>query len=175
MISIIVTFFLLYSSIERSPHQNKIIQKATFGSPVRLIIPSLHVNAYIQQLGVTSQGIMESPNNNVDVGWFHLGARPGEKGSAVIAGHIDGEHGEAGVFANLHQLKKGDKIFVEDNNGKSLTFILEQSQRYDPGYAEEVFSRNDKAYLNLITCDGVWDGMQKSYTKRLVVFTSMMR
>jgi hypothetical protein len=32
---------------------------------------------------------------------------------------------------------------------------------------------NDKAHLNLITCDGVWDVTKKSYSKRLVVFADI--
>ena len=148
--------------------------KASLVNPVRLLIPSLKVDANIQPVGVTAQGAMESPNNIFGVGWFYLGPRPGEKGSAVIAGHVDGERGEVGVFANLYKLKKGDKIYIQDNKRKSLIFIVVESRRYDPGYAEEVFSRNDQAYLNLITCDGVWDGVSKRYTKRLVVFTDLV-
>ncbi|MDQ3008010.1 MAG: sortase, partial [bacterium] len=161
-------------SKDASPRQNQIDDKVSLENPVRLLIPSLNVDTDIQLVGVTSQGVMESPSNTIDVGWFDLGPRPGEKGSAVIAGHVDGEHGEVGVFANLYKLKKGDKVYIRDSNEKSLTFIVTESRRYDSGYAEEVFSRNDEASLNLITCDGVWDGVNKSYTKRLVVFTEIM-
>jgi LPXTG-site transpeptidase (sortase) family protein len=116
---------------------------------------------------------MEVPSNAVDVGWFDLGPRPGEKGSAVIAGHFDGENGGVGVFNNLYKLKKGDKLYVEDDKGTTLLFVVRESRIYNPGYADEVFSRNDSAYLNLITCDGVWDKAKKSYSERLVVFTDI--
>ena len=98
------------------------------------------------------------------------GPLPGEKGSAVVSGHIDGESGEVGVFNNLHKLKKGDVLYIEDDKGITTAFVVRESRIYDPGYAEEVFSSNDSAHLNLVTCDGVWDGVKKSYTKRLVVF-----
>jgi len=173
-ITIVINLFLHHISKDASPRQNQIDNKVSLENPVRLLIPSLNVDTDIQPVGVTSRGVMENPSNIFDVGWFELGPRPGEKGSAVIAGHVDGERGEVGVFANLHKLKKGGKVYIEDSNGKSLTFIVAESRRYDPGYAEEVFSQNDKAHLNLITCDGVWDGKKKSYTKRLVVFTDIM-
>jgi sortase A len=156
-----------------STHQNQPVNKVSIGLPVRLMIPAINVNAAIQNLGVTTKGAMAVPSNTVDVGWFKLGPRPGEKGSAVIAGHFDGENGEAGVFTNLNKLKKGDKLYIEDNKGISVVFIVQESRIYNPGYADEVFSGTGSAHLNLITCDGVWDGAKKSYSKRLVVFTDI--
>ncbi len=176
LIPIVIGISLILSHISKdaSSREKQIANKVNLVNPVRLLIPSLNVNTYIQPVGVTARGVMESPSNIIGVGWFDLGPRPGEKGSAVIAGHVDGERGEVGVFTNLHKLKKGDKVYIKDSNGNSLTFIVAESRKYDPGYAEEVFSRNDKAHLNLITCDGVWDGVKKNYTKRLVVFTDIM-
>lgn len=99
--------------------------------------------------------------------------RPGERGSAVIAGHLDGVNGEAGVFTNLDKLKVGDKLYVEDDKKISTMFVVREIRTFDPGYADDVFGRSDSAHLNLITCDGVWDGTKKSYTKRLVVFADV--
>lgn len=140
---------------------------------MRLKIPAINVDASIQNVGTTSGGEMEVPSNTNDVGWFKLGPTPGENGSAVISGHFDGKNGEAGVFADLYKLKKGDKLFVENSGGKTTSFVVRESRTYDPGYAEEVFSSSDGAHLNLITCDGVWDGTKKSYNKRLVIFTDI--
>jgi LPXTG-site transpeptidase (sortase) family protein len=145
------------------------------GPPVHLIIPVINVDANIQPLGVDANGEMEMVENTIDVGWFEPGSKPGEKGSAVMAGHLDGRNSETGVFSNLDKLKPGDKLYVEDNKGLLRAFVVRESRVYDPGYAEEVFSSNDKAHLNLITCDGSWDGSKKSYTKRLVVFTDLIR
>lgn len=153
--------------------QAPIVDKASIGSPVRLIIPSININANIQHLGVTQTGEMEIPANIIDVGWFSLGPRPGERGSAVIAGHFNGENNEAGVFNNLHKLKMGDQLYIEDDNGKTTSFIVRETRTYKPGYADEVFNLSNGAHLNLITCDGVWDAVEKSYSKRLVVFADL--
>lgn len=126
-------------------------------------------------MGVNDKGEMESPSNTVDVAWFKLGPRPGEQGSAVLSGHVDGKNGKAGVFNALGKLKKGDKLYVKDGEGKSLSFVVRESRIYDPGYADEVFSRSDGVYLNLVTCDGVWDENKKSYSKRLVVFADILK
>ena len=152
---------------EKSPN------KTTFGLPVRLVIPLLNINANIQHLGVAQNGEMEVPSNIVDVGWFKLGPSPGKRGSAVIAGHLNGKNNEAGVFANLDKLKPGDNLSIEDKSGKSITFIVQKKELYRSGYADEVFSRNDGVHLNLITCDGLWDESKKSFTKRLVVFADI--
>jgi sortase (surface protein transpeptidase) len=62
-------------------------------------------------------------------------------------------------------------VYVKDDTGTTIPFVVREIRIYNPGYAEEVFSSNDGVHLNLVTCDGVWDGSTKSYTKRLVVFT----
>ncbi|MDO8503617.1 MAG: class F sortase [bacterium] len=171
--SLLLLFYLTQGTGEKSVPQSQVVSKVSTGAPVRLTIPAIDVDADIQHLGVTPGGEIEVPSNSVDVGWFKLGSRPGEKGSAVISGHFDGENGEAGVFTNLHKLVKGDKLYVKDSEGATTTFIVRESRAYNPGYAEEVFSLNDIAHLNLVTCDGVWDGAKKSYSKRLVVFADI--
>lgn len=149
-------------------------QKDSQKLPIRLVIPVINVSARIQQVGVTSKGEMDVPSVVTDAGWFRFGSRPGEVGSAVIAGHLDGQNGEAGVFSNLNKLKKGDKIFIKDDKDNSITFVVRESRIYSVGYAEEVFSDNSGRHLNLVTCDGVWDEGKKSYSKRLVVFTNLV-
>lgn len=151
--------------------REKITNETSFGLPVTLIIPSINVNSKIQYLGITSKGEMEVPNNINDVGWFKLGSRPGEKGSAVIAGHFNGENNQEGVFANLDKLMVGDKLSVVDDKGIITSFTVREIRTYSPGFAEEVFSLNDAPHLNLITCDGLWNEIKKSYDKRLVVFS----
>ncbi|MCR4329681.1 MAG: class F sortase [Candidatus Roizmanbacteria bacterium] len=160
---------------QNSSKQKQGTVKTAQGLPIRLIIPKINVDARIEYMGVTATGAMEVPDTAVNVGWFKLGPRPGEHGSAVIAGHFDGKNGEAGVFINLYTLKKGDKIYVEDSKGTSVAFVVRESRIYIPSYANDVFSSSSSAHLNLITCDGVWNGVKKSYSKRLVIFTDLIR
>ncbi|MDO8487001.1 MAG: class F sortase [Candidatus Curtissbacteria bacterium] len=174
--SLFLLFHIAPGSSTKSVPQSKVANSVFFskdsaGLPMRLLIPAINVNAAILHLGVTSGGQMEVPDNAVDVGWFKLGPRPGEIGSAVISGHFDGKNGEEGVFTNLNKLTEGDKLYVEDGRGTYKAFVVSGSRAYDPGYADDVFSRNDGAHLNFITCGGVWDNNKKSYTERLVIFT----
>ena len=179
LIIIFITFsFLLnfYFNQEnnREISQSQVLNAAVPILPVLLTIPIINVNANIQYVGVTQAGEMEVPTNAFDVGWFKLGPRPGVKGSAVISGHFDDKNGQKGVFSNLYKLKKGNSVYIENGKKKVITFVVRGKRIYDPGYADDVFSASDNAHLNLITCDGVWDGVKKSYSKRLVVFADIM-
>lgn len=153
-----------------SPQNSQISRVTLLVFPMRLIIPEINIDANIQRLGVTSNGDMEVPNNSVDAGWFDLGPQPGEKGSAIIAGHVDTKDDAIGVFANLYKLKKGNKLYIENSKGMLTTFVVRESRTYDPGRANDVFISSDSAHLNLITCDGSWDAIKGSYNKRLVIF-----
>lgn len=141
--------------------------------PMRLRIPAVNVDAAIEQAGLAINGTMGTPQSPADTVWFNLGPRPGETGSAVIAGHFGWKEGRPAVFDNLHQLQKGDKLFVEDEKGATIVFVVRELRiYYEDQDASDVFSSSDgKAHLNLITCEGIWDSMKKSYSNRLVLFT----
>jgi len=148
------------------------IARADSAHPIRLIIPVIRVDAAIEPIGLTPTGAMGAPKNPADVAWFTLGPRPGEIGSAVVDGHFGWKDNLPAVFDNLYTLHKGDRITVEDTDGMSSTFVVRELRTYGSNEnASDVFSSSDgKAHLNLITCEGVWDSVSKSYSKRLVVF-----
>ncbi len=140
------------------------------GLPRRLVIPSIKVSAAIQSVGLGQNEEMDVPNNFQDVGWFNLGSRPGERGSAVVAGHLNNDYGAAGVFWHLNKLKAGDDIYIIDEKGKSLHFKVSGKKVYSADSSvEEIFGKSDKIRLNLITCSGVWDEKTQNYNNRLVV------
>jgi len=149
-------------------------QQTISGLPVRLKIPVINIDAAVEHVGLTPNGEMGAPKGPIEVAWFDLGPRPGENGSAVIAGHYgQWKNGEGSVFDDLNKLKRGDILYVEDDTGATTIFIVRESRNYEPNAdASDVFNLNDgKPHLNLITCEGVWDAVSKSYSQRLVVFT----
>ncbi|GEM_PF-1696132 len=145
------------------------------GLPIRLKIPSIGISAAIRYMGLTPEGAMDVPSNQFDTGWYKYGPIPGKTGSAVIDGHIGFKGGA--VFDNLHKLKRGDLVTVEDDLGKTITFVVRESRVYDfNAQAPEVFiSDGTGSHLNLVTCTGVWDKIKKRYNKRLVIFTDIVR
>ncbi len=146
-----------------------------YSVPLRLIIPKAGINAKIQQIGLTREGNLDVPTNTVDVGWYKLGANPGNLGSAVIDGHVNGAYDSHGVFEHLKNLVIGDKIFIKDKNGNQATFAIVTIKDYgNSDHPSEVFKSKDGKHLNLITCDGIWDAKTKLYSKRLVIFADFI-
>jgi len=144
------------------------------GLPARLVIPSLYVDAPVTKVGLTSGGAMDVPKHPAEVAWYKLGARPGDTGSAVIAGHYGRWlNGEGSVFDDLNTLKPGDEVFIEDEQGIRVSFVVTGVRTFNPtDDATDVFVSSDgKAHLNLVTCEGVWNETSQAYSKRLVVFT----
>lgn len=143
------------------------------GLPVRLEILVIGVDATIIPTGITLDGAMDVPKDLDEVAWLNLGLRPGESGSVVIAGHYGWKNNRPAVFDNLYKLNQGDKIFIEDERGVVTTFVVREIRTYDKDEAvSDVFRSDDgKAHLNLITCTGVWDEVEETYSERLIVFT----
>lgn len=140
--------------------------------PIRFKIPALAIDTNVELVGLTKDGAMDSPIGPAPVGWFDLGPRPGDVGSAVIDGHSGWKNGIPAVFDNLYKLKIGDKIYVVDGKGATIPFVVRSFQTYKPNQdATNIFGSSDGgSHLNLITCSGVWDPVAKSHSNRLVVF-----
>lgn len=143
--------------------------------PARLEIPSLNIDAHVQFAGINAKGDMMAPNNFTDVAWYKYGPVPGQIGSAVIDGHVDNGLALAGVFKHLGDIKAGDDVYVVDQNGAKLHFVVTdvKAYPYTAAPADEIFGRTDAARLNLITCAGTWVAGQRTYNERLVVYTKL--
>ena len=148
-------------------------ERTDLALPIRIKIPKISVDTTIEHVGLTSLGAMDVPNDPSRVAWFNRGPRPGEVGSAVISGHYGWKNNTPVVFDNLHLLQKGDRVSIEDENGVTTSFLVREVRLYGQYEdAASVFGSSDgKAHLNLITCQGVWDNVKKSYLHRFVVFT----
>ncbi|MFI5267979.1 MAG: class F sortase, partial [Chloroflexota bacterium] len=126
-------------------------------------------------VGTTADGAMDAPHEWNDVAWFDLGYRPGERGSAVIAGHLDSTTDRA-VFWDLRLLKPGDKVLLKAQDGSQITFQVAGSEIYPYNQAplQKIFGMADQPMLNLVTCNGVFDRGSKNYDKRLVVYAKQI-
>jgi LPXTG-site transpeptidase (sortase) family protein len=160
----------LYFGVKASPPADQV----RYGLPVRLRIPIINVDAALVYVGLTPDGSMAMTKGPNDVAWYEPGTRPGEIGSAVIAGHYGHwKSGADSVFDNLNKLIVGDKIYVDDDAGTTIAFVVREIRTYDDtADASQVFgSVDDKAHLNLVSCSGVWNEAKQSYPTRLVIFT----
>ena|SRR5579884_877821 len=144
----------------------------------RLVIPAIKVDAKIEAVGALPDGTMDTPHQDQwnDVGLYAPGTQPGEKGRAVIDGHLDSDKDTA-VFWNLDKLKPGDLVQVQRTDGSVLDFTVVRLQSYpDQSFPmDEVFGDSDEEDLNVITCDGVFDRQSQEYNNRLVVYTHLAK
>jgi LPXTG-site transpeptidase (sortase) family protein len=138
--------------------------------PKRLVIPSIGVDANVEYVGLTPDGAMDVPKNPAQVAWYKNGPKPGDRGNALIAGHVDWG-GKVQVFYPLKQLKQGDAVTVVADDGHKYDYVVQWSKWYDAqsSPAPEVFRSTDTPELTLITCGGEFDHVTKQYLSRLVV------
>ncbi|MEK7515048.1 MAG: class F sortase [Patescibacteria group bacterium] len=172
--------FLDYVAIASSPERRTYITvlptpqeyPISVASPSRLVIPRIQVDALIERVGITARGEMDVPKSQITVGWLETGPRPGETGSAVIAGHYGQNGAKTSVFDSLSILQPRDTIYVIDEDGITTTFIVREKNTYSPDAdASAVFSAaDDGTHLNLVTCDGPWNAQSQEYQRRLVIF-----
>ncbi|MFJ8531993.1 class F sortase [Streptomyces sp. NPDC093591] len=144
--------------------------------PTRLLIPKISVDAPFTDLAIGSSGQLQPPpahDTNL-VGWYAKGASPGETGTSIIAGHVDTAT-SAAVFANLSELKKGDRFQVERADGRSASFVIDSVETFDKDSfpSRRVYGDTPRAQVRLITCAGDYDRQVKDYTANLVVFAHL--
>ena len=140
--------------------------------PVRLFLPTLNIHPPVEALGLDRWGALDTPENIWDVGWYNAGPVPGAPGDAVIDGHA-GYPGQPLIFGRLSKIHLGDAILVLLADGSKQIFNVVSVQSMPlsstpPG----MFEPYGPPRLTLITCDGVFNSDQKTYSNRLFVEAS---
>lgn len=140
--------------------------------PTRVSIPAIEVDARsVIGLGLRPDGTMEAPPDAATVGWYAGSPTPGERGPAVLAGHVDWK-GREGVFHDLRDLKPGDSVIVDRADRSTVAFRVLQVAEYpkDRFPTRTVYGDVGDAELRLITCGGEFDRQARSYTDNVVVY-----
>lgn len=144
--------------------------------PVRLHIPAIKLDTALSAIGKNPDGTMEVPKDHHVAGWYSFGPTPGEKGPAVITGHVNSYLGPS-VFANLSKLEKGQTIEVKRADGTTAKFkvngVKQFSQKAFP--TEQVYGNIEHAGLRLITCGGNFNYLTGQYSDNTVVFASYIQ
>jgi hypothetical protein len=144
--------------------------------PVYLSIPDIGVHTRLIRLGLTAQGTLQVPASTSVAGWYSGSPRPGQVGSAVLAGHIDSFLGP-GVFFRLRLLRPGDRIYVRRADGKLAVFRVYAEHMYAKARfpTRKVYGPVPDPELRLITCGGVFDPATGSYLSNVVVYAAQVR
>ncbi|MFE7411339.1 class F sortase [Streptomyces laurentii] len=141
--------------------------------PVRLRIPEIDVDAPVTGLGIGRDGALDVPtaaDRNL-AGWYEDGTRPGAKGTAIVAGHVDNADGPA-VFYALGALKKGNRVEVDRRDGRTAVFTIDAVEVYenDAFPDAKVYGQADRADIRVITCGGGFSKKSGGYLGNVVAF-----
>ncbi|MER7695739.1 MULTISPECIES: class F sortase [unclassified Streptomyces] len=158
------------------PAEGEGVQPLPYAPASRVKISAIDVDAPIIDVNLDANGWIDAPpaeDPNL-AGWYQNGISPGQRGTAVVVGHVDNMSGPA-VFYGLGSLRKGHRVEVTRYDGRVGIFEV---------YGVEVFSKNDfpgprvygdtgQAELRVITCGG---GYSKAggYDGNVVVFARLV-
>jgi hypothetical protein len=138
--------------------------------PARIAIPSIGVETELERLAVRHDGTLAAPGDFGRAGWFADGPSPGERGPAVIVGHVDSRDGPA-VFYRLAELSPGDLVEVTRIDGTVARFAV--ADMFEAGKdafpSNAVYGPTAGPVLRLITCSGAFDRAARHYVSNLVV------
>lgn len=139
--------------------------------PARIEIARIDVNAGIEPLVRRSDGTIETPRQWANAGWYAEGVRPGDRGSAVIAGHVDSAHDGPAVFYRLDELQAGDDVTIVTGDGAVQRFVVVTSEQVAKAEfpTARVYAPSSQPLLRLVTCTGGFDSETGSYVDNLVV------
>jgi sortase A len=129
---------------------------ATDDGLIRLVIPKIELTSFVVE-GTNHRSLLLGPGHMAKT------AEPGDTGNAVITGHRDT------FFRHLHELEKGDQIYV-DRNGKRLVYQVTGKKIVEPDDVYVTRPTND-SQMTLITCYPTY--YIGPAPKRLVVFTKL--
>ncbi|MFI7496678.1 class F sortase, partial [Kocuria sp. M4R2S49] len=146
--------------------------------PVSLTVPATGTESELLHLGLREDGALEVPPEGpgAPASWYTGSPTPGERGPAVLLGHVNATGGGPGIFAELRQLAPGDTIEVARENGSTAVFAVDRGEQYgkDDFPTLEVYGNTEGAELRLITCDG-YDPATGEFDDNYVVFASLVR
>ncbi|QNP61931.1 class F sortase [Streptomyces genisteinicus] len=135
-------------------------------APSRIVIASAGVDAPVVSVGLDADGWVAAPPPDRPrlTGWYRGAVSPGERGTAVVVGHVDTDAGPA-VFYPLGALGPGTRVEVERTDGRTAVFALYAVEVFPQrGFpAEAVYADGPAPEIRLITCGGAYsarDGYQ---------------
>ncbi|MHA7146725.1 class F sortase [Arthrobacter sp. TmT3-37] len=146
-------------------------------NPTSFSIPAIGAGSDLLHLGLRENGSLEVPPDGpgAPASWYNQSPTPGERGPAVLLGHVNATDAGPGVFANLRALKPGDIIEITREDGTTARFAVDRGEQYpkDNFPTLKVYGNTKGSELRLITCDGydpatgLFDDNYVVYAKRV--------
>jgi hypothetical protein len=159
------------STVPRPPAVSSPAVPSPAARPAAVRIPVLGVEASLVELRLQADGSLEAPADYQQAGWYVHGPRPGDRGAAVVAAHVDSKTGPA-PFHRLGTLGPGTDVIVDYDDGTSVAFTTTRTEQHpkDAFPTGAVYGRTTGAELRLITCGGAFDRDRGHYVDNVVVW-----
>lgn len=156
-------------------------------APIAIRIPAIGVDGQdVRSMGLEPDHSLQVPpvSEPMVAGWYKGSPVPGNPGSSVVIGHVDGNH-KKGIFWGLSKLKVGDKIYVDRSDGQTAEFRVKSLGKYckeaanctgveKPFPTSLVYSNQPESELHLITCGGRYQASTKNYLENWLVISTLV-
>ncbi|MEE1753691.1 class F sortase [Streptomyces sp. SP18CS02] len=140
--------------------------------PVTLVVPGHIAPMPVDPVAVGREGALALPASPFRLGWWALGARPGDaRGTVLLAAHLDSAEQGAGPFQALHTVPLGADVRLTTADGVRHTYTL-VARRTHPKAAlpRDLFAADGVPRLALVTCTGAYDPGSRAYADNLVLY-----
>jgi hypothetical protein len=147
-------------------------------APVRLVVAGVGVDAPVDPVGVSRDGLMQLPDDVRRIGWYRFGPAPGQpEGTAVLAGHVDAWDQGLGALGRLRGVAPGQVVEVDDSAGAVTRWqvVTRRLVGKEALPLAALFARAGPPRLVLLTCGGPFDARLRSYRDNLVVVAEPVR
>jgi hypothetical protein len=138
--------------------------------PASITIDALELWGPVRAVGLKDNGELQVPDET-EVGWYQLGAAPGEPGATVLAAHVTW-NGAVGPFFKLADLALGAEVRVQlSDDSMRIYEVVERAMYPKDGLPESrIFSQIGPESLVLITCGGSFNANIHRYRDNIVVY-----
>ena len=130
------------------------------GAVIAMRLPSLDVEAEIEDIGLLPTNQLDVPKNPHNVGWYDIYEKPGFGQNSVFSAHVDYYPDIHGPFYDLVDLEHGDQIIVVMEDGREYVYEVFFRERYNVNtipMGDLIWPPDrpeDEEWITLITCGG---------------------
>jgi LPXTG-site transpeptidase (sortase) family protein len=162
-----------------APTDPSLVRVAPVGAaaPTHVSIPSISAESSLVPTGLKPDGSLAVPpvSQPRQASWYDQSPTPGEKGPAVILGHVNG-NGQRGVFADLNRVRGGQQVFVDRADGTRAVFKVSRVDTFkkDAFPTDLVYNNTPNSQLRLITCGGQYDRANRNYLSNVIVYADLV-
>jgi hypothetical protein len=140
-------------------------------APTRVSIAALHITAPVDPVAVARDGSLVIPETPSRLGWWIGSAVPGsDRGTVLIAGHVDTAAAGKGALFRLETLAVGARIGVRTAD-QEVTYRVVARHSYPKQHLPaDLFRADTPARLVLVTCGGAF--AHGRYSHNVVVYAT---